>query len=612
MPEGTNSALAQAAVRPSFPRGLRVGLLLGASVIAASLLAALLFPKGPVLAAFGDTLQVTLCAAVTVLAFQNILRSSARARIFWLLIFSGTLLWTASNGIWALYEIFFSRPVPDVPLVDILLFLKIVPLTAAIVVAPDQHEDSSLRAFGLLDVLILMLYSLYLFAFGVFAYRLLPGELETYNFHFNVAEAVGNLLLIIAAGIAVARSQGPWRVLYRFYFFAAACYGLGSNVSNVAIDTGHYYTGSLYDIPLIAALAAFVCMALAGRTMDLHEAVENVSGHSAAPSRHTTFTSSHLAMLVALSTPLVGIWLLSSASAPLALRPFRLGITLLTIFLLTLLLSIKQDLLTAGLFGSLVSLSETYHRIDRFKTHLSQGDKLTALGELVAQVANHIRGCMASILEASSRLTSRPDTESRIQNLAGKIGQYALRTDVLVENMLHFAQETPLSLMPLEVKPLIERALHLSRTAKLPNVTVRLSQEGKCPLVRGDSGRLMHVFLQLISNAVDALEETDGGTFEVTIRPFGSQLLLEFADSGPGLREPQRVFEPFYTTKGVGKGTGLGLSTCYGIIQQHAGEISCRNRPGGGAIFSILLPTEMESLCVGTEENSTALAEGIQ
>jgi signal transduction histidine kinase len=120
------------------------------------------------------------------------------------------------------------------------------------------------------------------------------------------------------------------------------------------------------------------------------------------------------------------------------------------------------------------------------------------------------------------------------------------------------------------------------------------------------------VFLQLISNALDALEESGGGTFQVTIRPSGSHLLLRFSDSGPGLKEPQRVFEPFYTTKPVGKGTGLGLSTCYGIIQQHDGEISCRNRSEGGALFSILLPVASNSELEDSAEAKDLLAEGVQ
>jgi two-component system NtrC family sensor kinase len=174
--------------------------------------------------------------------------------------------------------------------------------------------------------------------------------------------------------------------------------------------------------------------------------------------------------------------------------------------------------------------------------------------------------------------------------MAGKIGQYAQRTDALVDNMLHFAQETAMRPTPLEIKPLLESALQLSRIAKVPNIRVNLSQEGECPLVRGDSSQLLQVFLQLLSNAVDALEEVGGGSVEIKIHRVDSQVVVEFLDNGPGMKQPARVFEPFYTTKEVGKGTGLGLSTCYGIVQQHDGEISCRNRPTGGAAFTIRLP----------------------
>ena len=70
----------------------------------------------------------------------------------------------------------------------------------------------------------------------------------------------------------------------------------------------------------------------------------------------------------------------------------------------------------------------------------------------------------------------------------------------------------------------------------------------------------------------------------------GDQVVIEFSDSGPGARDPNRVFDPFYTTKPVGKGTGLGLSACYGIVQEHKGRILCQNRPNGGAMFRIELP----------------------
>jgi signal transduction histidine kinase len=609
MTEESNFAHSQAAFRPRRPLALRAAVILSVTVTLGYVCATLIFPKGFVLAAIGDTAQVALITAATILSFQNFLHSHSRVRIFWFLILTGSFLWTVSNGVWAVNELGSSHLVPDVPLSDILLFLKVVPLTAAVAIAPDREQDAHFRAFGLLDVFVLMIYSLYLFAFGVFAYRLLPGAEPSYNFYFDVADAIGNQTLVVVVGVAVLRAQGNWRGLYRLYFCCAACYALGSNLCNVAIDTGNYYTGSLYDLPLVISLVAFICMILAGRTSCQDQRLESTSKQSPVPSNPATFLSEHLAMIVALSTPMIGIWLLADTSAPPQLRSFRMAITWLAIFLVTLLLSIKQDILAEGLFQSLKRLSETRGRIERFKTHLTQSEKLASLGELVATVANQIKGCMDSVLETSSRFTSRA-MDSRVQNMAGKIAQYARRTDGLVDDMLHFAQETPVRLVPLEVKPVLESALHLSRIGKIPHIHVNLVQEGNCLPVRGDSGHLLHVFLELISNAVDALQEAGGGTLHISVRPNGSQLLLEFADSGPGVKEPQRVFEPFYTTKSVGKGTGLGLSTCYGIIQQHEGEISCRNGPEGGAVFTILLPLAPELVPQVSPEGQALIAEG--
>jgi signal transduction histidine kinase len=609
---GKKFQVAQARVAPLGPisRELRFGLYFGVAALLASLLAALFVPEGFALTAFGDSLQVLIVVATTVFAFRNFLRTHSRARIFWFLIFVGALQWTVSNAIWATYEVVLARPVPDLPLVDILLFLKIVPFTAAIAIAPDRESDDQLRVFGLLDVFVLMVYAFYLFVFGVFAYRLLPDAQASYNFYFNLADALGNQTFLMATGLAVLCARNHWRRLYRFYFLGAACYGLASNLSNVAIDLGHYYTGSLYDVPLIASLAGFLCFALSGNTAEQEQHPEPTASVTGASLRPATFLSEHLAMLVALSTPVIGIWLLFSTSAPPQLRTFRLAITLLAILTLTLLLSVKQDILATGLFQSLQHFSENYWRIERFKNHLTQSEKLASLGELVAEVAKQIKTCMASILEAASRITSQPGADFRVQNMAGKICQYAQRTDGLVDNMLHFAQETPMRLAPLDIKPLLESALHLSRIAKLPAVRVELLQEDRCEQVHADSGQLLHVFLELISNAMDALEDAGGGTFKIRMRSSGPQLLIEFADSGPGLQEPQRVFEPFYTTKPVGKGTGLGLSTCYGIIQQHDGDISCRNRPEGGAVFTIRIPFALQSVAE-TNQEAKLLAEGV-
>jgi len=110
--------------------------------------------------------------------------------------------------------------------------------------------------------------------------------------------------------------------------------------------------------------------------------------------------------------------------------------------------------------------------------------------------------------------------------------------------------------------------------------------------VQGNANQLFQAFVEIIENAMDALEEVGGGSVEISARRQGREAILQFADSGPGIREPKRVFDPFYTTKPVGKGTGLGLSAVYGVILDHSGQISCDNRPGGGAVFLVRLPAE--------------------
>jgi two-component system NtrC family sensor kinase len=85
-------------------------------------------------------------------------------------------------------------------------------------------------------------------------------------------------------------------------------------------------------------------------------------------------------------------------------------------------------------------------------------------------------------------------------------------------------------------------------------------------------------------------------------------VVLEFADNGPGASEPERVFDPFYTTKPVGQGTGLGLSACYGIVQEHKGKIVCRNRTEGGALFRIELPALGAEVAASSSATAAAKA----
>jgi two-component system, NtrC family, sensor kinase len=128
------------------------------------------------------------------------------------------------------------------------------------------------------------------------------------------------------------------------------------------------------------------------------------------------------------------------------------------------------------------------------------------------------------------------------------------------------------------------------------NIRVHLDLAQDLPLMSADPHQLQQVFLNMVNNAVDAiLESSEDGDLWVCTRSDSGKVYVEFTDSGPGVQEASRVFDPFYTTKPVGKGTGLGLSICYGIVTEHGGTIRVRNLPHRGASFTIELPFRIAS-----------------
>jgi C4-dicarboxylate-specific signal transduction histidine kinase len=179
--------------------------------------------------------------------------------------------------------------------------------------------------------------------------------------------------------------------------------------------------------------------------------------------------------------------------------------------------------------------------------------------------------------------------------MARKIGQQARRTRDLVSGLLSFAQQSPAKKTLVDMGSVLQRILHLEMLRmETRNIRVEIKIPPDLPRIWGNSSQLFQCCLEIIANAMDALEDVGGGTFSVGARQEGSEVVLEFSDSGPGIREPQRVFDPFYTTKPIGKGTGLGLSATYGVVQDHKGQISCHNRPEGGAVFVMRFPVATE------------------
>jgi signal transduction histidine kinase len=572
--------------------GLRVWIGFSVILLSAAALAALRARPSYSLTTFGDLTQLLLVILACGIMAANAFASRGPVRVFWVLLSLAFAFWISSLSMWVYFEVGLHRSVPDIPASDVLVYLKIVPMIAAIGVAPHLDHTRRPRALGYLDLVLLLVYWLYIYVFWVLCYRIAFVDLAIYNFHFDVIDALGNQLLLTFIGYTALRASGPWRTLYLHFFGATALYALSSVLSNVAIDYSTYYTGSLYDLPSVAGLAWFVALGIAAWNFShvKSPASDPLAEQGQGSSRKVVFWPARLAMFATLSTPLIGVILMFSKENLDALHRFRILTTLFTMLTMTLLLFFKQDLLDVGLTKLLDEVSRAYADLGRFKDRLIQSEKLASLGKLVANVARELEKAMSVIPTYTARIQSTDPSDQGVRNLTTKIDQYAQRTSLLVHKMLGFARETPLESASVDVGPLIDSALKLSRVSRHAHIRVVAREEESALAVKGDASQLLQVFLHIIRNALDAMEGGTPGILTITTRGKNEQVEIEFADTGPGLREPQRVFDPFYTTKPVGKGTGLGLSTCYGIIHQHGGEILCGNRPEGGAVFTLVLP----------------------
>jgi two-component system NtrC family sensor kinase len=168
----------------------------------------------------------------------------------------------------------------------------------------------------------------------------------------------------------------------------------------------------------------------------------------------------------------------------------------------------------------------------------------------------------------------------------------AQRTQRIVQNLLSFARQHTPKRIHVDLRSVLEDTIALrDYDLKVNNIAVERDFEPVLPSVVADPHQLEQVYLNIINNAADAmLEGGRGGRLRINIFTENGHVVTSFHDSGPGIFDPKHVFDPFYTTKGVGKGTGLGLSICYGIVKEHGGEISAENHPSGGALLQVRLP----------------------
>jgi signal transduction histidine kinase len=536
------------------------------------------------LTVLGDFTAFVLVGWATVLMLAKALDTRGQTRTFFALFTAGCFLWFITHCGWVWIEVIRREPLPDPFLGDIVLFIHVVPFMAAVALRPHRPHEQRKLYFTTLNFVMLLLWWVFLYLFIVFPDEYVIFNAPLYSRNWDRLYLAENLLLIASLGVSCLTTRGPWRKIYAHLLAACTLYTLGSQLINGAITRKTYYSGSLYDLPLVVSMCWLVWTGLLARRCTLE------CDPSPASASKWIALAPRMAMVAILSLPLMGFWALYLDPAPLRLRQFRLLVDLGAMLVIGFFIFVKQYGLDRELMRLLEKSQHGYQNLQRLQNQLVQKEKLASLGQLVAGAAHEINNPLTAILGYSELLAANPSLGAEQLSMTKKIAQQAKRTRDLVGDLLSFAQQAPAEKTLVDMGALLQRAAKMDVLAEVKKISIEINIAPDLPRIRGNANQLLRASLHIIENAIDALEEVGGGKLLITAKCERDEVLVVFSDTGPGMRDPQRVFDPFYTTKPVGKGTGLGLSATYGVIQDHAGQILCHNRPEGGAEFVLRLP----------------------
>jgi two-component system NtrC family sensor kinase len=229
---------------------------------------------------------------------------------------------------------------------------------------------------------------------------------------------------------------------------------------------------------------------------------------------------------------------------------------------------------------------------------LAHSEKMATIGRLVSGVAHEVNNPLAAILGFTDLLLENPQVPENAREDLQIILRETQRTKDIVQDLLSFARQRPVQRELVQVNSVLRQTIKL-RSYDFASHGVEVVEEfdERLSPALGDSQQLQQVFLNILNNAYDAVQESgQRGRIAIRTRLRGESIEVAVTDNGTGIADPERIFDPFYTTKQAGKGTGLGLSICYGIVRAHGGEILCwNNSDQRGSTFVVRVPVANEA-----------------
>jgi signal transduction histidine kinase/uncharacterized membrane protein HdeD (DUF308 family) len=555
---------------------------------------------GYALTAFADLFGLALMLAAAAGSLINAINRPPQERSFWVLMSLGFVLWATNQAAWSYWELILHHAVPDPFFSDIILFFHAVPMIAAVAWRPDIVKKQWSAHLSALNFLTLLGWWAFLYAFIVFPHQYVSPNFDKYNTYYDRLYGMENILLLVVLGLAARTASGGWRRLYLHLFAATMVYAVNSQLLDRAMANNTYYSGGPYDIALIVTLAWMAATVLSARKWELTSVEVNFN-----PRWRKILPQ--LAMLAILSLPVLGLWTVMADTSSSPARGFRVFAVLIAMAFLGAFVFMRQYFQDQALVTLLHESRHSYETQKQLQSQLVQKEKLATLGNLVSGAAHEIEHPLTAIVASSEQLWAGQHLTNDQSTLLRKIVNQTQRTRDLVTNLLSFAQQAP------GEKALVDLPMLLQRTTQMleprypgGKIHVEVAIAADLSRVQGNVNQLFQVFIEIAENAMDAMLDHGGGSLKISAEQLSNETVIQFSDSGPGIREPQRVFDPFYTTKPVGKGTGLGLSVAYGVVQDHGGHITCQNKPEGGALFIVRLPAAAPQPTAQAASSATA------
>jgi signal transduction histidine kinase len=227
---------------------------------------------------------------------------------------------------------------------------------------------------------------------------------------------------------------------------------------------------------------------------------------------------------------------------------------------------------------------------------LLRQEKLAGLGRLVRGVAHELNNPLTAVLGYSELLADHAGADPELRRGLETIRRESHRMKGILGDLLRFAQKEQAHRRAVDLRSVLQEVLRQkANAAQARGVELVEELSPGLPRVAADDSLMKQVFLNVVNNALDAVDNAEVKRVVINARTEQNRVVFNFVDTGPGFADLDRIFDPFFTTKEPGKGVGLGLSICYGILRQHGGNISARNMQPSGACVTIELPVAQES-----------------